>query len=123
MAPKNLRDTATPDNPTLLRTLLAPTIQVVHENYPPLCNDLDLRQLGLSADLARRVCLAAGGTPVGKRILVATKDLCAYLRANPSPAARKAAPRPAKHTATATMTAEQIALANGLRVVAGKGER
>ena len=119
MTPKNLPHDAEPDNTTTVRTSLAPRIQITQEVHEPFQSDLDLKAKGLSAELARRVCLAAGGKLVGKRILVPTTDLCAYLRTRP-PSASKVGPRPAKSVPTATMSAEEIALANGLRLVAGE---
>lgn len=48
---------------------LAPRIQITQEVHEPFQSDLDLKAKGLSAEVARRVCLAAGGKLVGKRIL------------------------------------------------------
>ena len=104
-----------------LHTAATPTIHITNEVHPPVQSDLDVRAKGISPALARRVCLEAGGRVVGKRVLVPTGDLCAYLRAHP--------PKPRAPRAVRTVPAndggsiEGIVQANGMRVVGGKGSR
>lgn len=114
---KTVADRIGADNGATLSTSITPAITIIHEVHPPIMTDLDLRALGLSAGLARKVCLEAGGRVVGKRVLVPTTDLLDYLRAHPP---KPRAPRAVRHVpANDDASLEAIAQANGLRVLDG----
>ena len=109
--------------PDEVRTFTAPsgaTINLITPAAKPaISSDLDLVAKGLSKDLARKVCRDAGGRAVGKRVLVPTDKLEAYLSAAATET-RLASLAPApKTTLKKGASTDDIAKANGLRVVKG----
>lgn len=113
-------------NAETIHSSLAPVIHVTNEIHEPFQSDLDVRKKGLSPALARKVCREAGGRPLGKRVVVATADLCAYLRAHPmEPKPTKPVrPKASAGARALAVSTEEIARANGLRLVGGeRGDR
>jgi hypothetical protein len=81
---------------------------------PAFSSDLDLVSAGLSKDLARKVCRDAGGRDVGRRVIVPTDKLEAFLSAEPIEEKQR---RTAKTAPKKGATTADIAAANGLRLV------
>lgn len=122
MSPRSQRANALDSTPAEVRASHASPITIVHEMHEPFQTDLDIKvRWKVSTELSRRVGLDAGGKLVGKRIVVATEDLRAYLRANAAPTPHAPPPtKPAKVRLVAARakvpSAADIARANGLTV-------